>query len=88
MNEQEIIEQLKSEGFNEVEVYEDKPNFEYAEHTHEKAGIHVILRGEMTLTEKSGSKTYKAGETINIPSGTAHSAKMGPDGCRYAVGEK
>ena len=88
MNEQEIIEQLKAEGFNDVEVYEDKPDFEYAEHTHEKAGVHIILQGEMTLTEKDGSKTYKAGERINIPSGTVHSAKMGEQGCKYAVGEK
>jgi mannose-6-phosphate isomerase-like protein (cupin superfamily) len=88
MNEQEIIGQLKAEGFSEVEVYEDKPDFEYAEHTHEKAGVHIILQGEMTLIDKNGSKTFKAGDRIDILSGTVHSAKMGSLGCKYLVAEK
>lgn len=88
INEQEIKSQLIKEGFGGVFTYQDDPNFEYARHTHEKSAVHVILEGSMTLTDAEGAKELLAGERINIPAGTVHSAKMGPRGCKYIVGEK
>jgi hypothetical protein len=50
---------------------------------------HIILDGEMTLSCSGATKTYAAGERPpDIPAGTIHSARMGPGGCRYLVGEK
>jgi len=84
----EIMEQLVKEGFGGVTTYQDAPGFEYSEHTHEKFAVHVILEGSMVLTDKNGTKELKAGERFDIPAGTTHSAKMGPQGCKYVVGEK
>jgi hypothetical protein len=42
----------------------------------------------MTLTMNGGSHTYRAGERCDVPVGTVHSARMGPSGCRYLVGER
>lgn len=88
MNEQEERAKLEVEGFSQIMVLQDGPNFEYATHTHEKAGVHIILEGEMVLTDQSGNVVVKAGERIDIPAGTVHSAKMGASGCKYLVGEK
>ena len=88
MQEKDWVELLKDEGFSDVYIWEDKPNFEYPEHTHEKLGVHVILAGEMELLDsKGGKRVLHTGQRLDIPAGTAHSAKMGPEGCRYVVGE-
>lgn len=88
MNEEEVKAKLTEEGFTDVYVWEDKANAKYPEHTHEKLTAHIVLQGEITLTDKNGSKTLKAGERFDIPAGTTHSAECGPEGCKYVVGEK
>jgi len=42
----------------------------------------------MTLTCHGKSQTYGIGERCDVDAGAVHSAKMGPEGCRYLVGEK
>jgi hypothetical protein len=42
----------------------------------------------MTLTQAGSTQTYGAGERCDVPAGTVHSARMGPRGCRYLIGEK
>jgi quercetin dioxygenase-like cupin family protein len=88
MTEQEIKDGLTNEGFTVIYVWEDKANAEYPEHTHEKLTAHVIEHGEITLTDHNGSRTLKEGERFDIPAGTTHSAKCGPEGCKFVVGEK
>lgn len=80
--------QLRAEGFSHTYVWQDAPNAFYPEHTHAGLTAHIILDGEMTLTMDGGSQTYRAGERCDVPAGAAHAARMGPQGCRYLVGEK
>jgi len=42
----------------------------------------------MTLTQNGGAQTYRAGERVDVPAGAVHSARMGPRGCRYLIGER
>jgi hypothetical protein len=43
----------------------------------------------MTLTCGGVSRTYVAGERPpDVPAKAVHSARMGPRGCRYIIGEK
>jgi len=42
----------------------------------------------MTLTQAGTTITCSAGERCDVPAGAVHSAKMGPRGCRYLIGEK
>jgi quercetin dioxygenase-like cupin family protein len=89
MTEQEWLEQLNKEGYSQrCFAHSFEPNQEMLEHTHDVATVHVILEGELILIEKDGNKTIKAGERIEIPAGTTHSAKAGPNGLRMIVGEK
>jgi quercetin dioxygenase-like cupin family protein len=87
-NEDAIRRQLEKEGFSRVYVWQDGPNAYYPDHTHRGESAHVILGGEMTLIVRGNSRTFHAGERVDVPGGAVHSARMGPKGCRYLIGEK
>jgi quercetin dioxygenase-like cupin family protein len=88
MDERELTEQLKREGFGDTYVWEDRPNAFYPEHTHDSETAHIILSGEIALTIAGRTETYRAGSRCDVPARTLHSAKMGPNGCRYLIGER
>jgi quercetin dioxygenase-like cupin family protein len=88
LDEDKFKEQLRRQGFSRVYAWQDAAGALYPEHTHEGLTAHIILDGEMTLSMRGGSKTYHAGERCDVPAGAVHSARMGPDGCRYLIGEK
>lgn len=88
MDEKELAQQLKREGFLHTYVWQDGPGTLYPDHTHATETAHIILSGEMTLTVKGRAETYGAGSRCDVPAGTVHSAKMGPQGCRYLIGER
>jgi quercetin dioxygenase-like cupin family protein len=88
MNARKWEEQLSEEGFNQVFTWRDGPHVFYPDHTHTHLTAHFILDGEMTLTSGGNTRTYKAGDRCDVPAGEVHSARMGPSGCTYIVGEK
>jgi mannose-6-phosphate isomerase-like protein (cupin superfamily) len=88
LNESELTKQLAAEGFTDTYVWQDGPNAFYSEHTHAGLTAHIILDGEMTLICGGKSETFRAGDRCDVPAGAVHSARMGPSGCRYLVGEK
>lgn len=88
MTERELVAQLQREGFSRTYVWEDGPNAEYEDHTHAVETAHVVLSGELTLTMNGKTNTYREGERCDVPANAVHSAKMGPGGCRYVIGER
>lgn len=88
LDEKTLVGQLHREGFSHTFVWQDGPNAYYSEHTHETETAHIILTGEMSLTMNNRTATYRPGERCDVPAGVVHSAKMGPRGCRYVVGER
>ena len=88
LNESSIRQQLESEGFSHTYVWQDASNAHYPDHTHARLTAHIILDGEMTLTMGGESNTYRVGDRCDVPAGAVHSARIGPRGCRYLVGEK
>jgi mannose-6-phosphate isomerase-like protein (cupin superfamily) len=87
MDEQQLTKQLLEEGFDDVYVWEDGPNVYYPEHRHPGVSAHIILEGEMTVSLDGQERTYKPGERFDVPAKTIHTARMGPEGCKYLVGE-
>jgi mannose-6-phosphate isomerase-like protein (cupin superfamily) len=79
---------LHREGFMHTYIWQDGPNAFYSDHTHPVETAHIILDGEMTLTQSGASQTLHACERCDVPAGAVHSAQMGPRGCRYLIGEK
>ncbi len=88
MNEKDLEEQLREEDFSHTFVWQDVPHAFYPDHTHATGTAHIILEGEMTLTMDGQTHTFRAGERCDVPAGAVHSARMGPRGCRYLIGEK
>ncbi len=89
MNTEELTAQLKREGFRRTYTWQDAPGAFYPEHTHPVDTAHIVLEGEMTLTCDGLTATFAAGERApDVPAGALHSARMGPRGCRYLIGEK
>ncbi len=82
------IEKLREEGFTSTYVWEDGPNAFYPDHTHPSMTAHIILRGEMTVICEGKPQTVKEGDRFDVPAHAIHSARMGPQGCRYLIGEK
>lgn len=79
---------LHQEGFLHTYVWQDGPNTFYPDHTHAGETAHIILDGEMSLTQAGETRTFRAGERCDVPAGAVHSAKTGPRGSRYLIGEK
>jgi len=88
LSDRDLRRQLESEGFSDTYLWQDGPRAHYPDHTHAGLTAHIILDGEMTLTMGGESKTYGVGDRCDVPAGAVHSARMGPRGCRYLVGEK
>ena len=78
---------LRAEGFGHTYVWEDGPGAFYPEHAHPTVTAHIVLDGEVTVTSEGKTQTYRAGERFDVPAETVHSARMGPKGCRYLIGE-
>jgi mannose-6-phosphate isomerase-like protein (cupin superfamily) len=88
MDEKELAVGLQNEGFRHTFVWQDGPNTFYPDHQHAEETAHLILSGEMTLILDGKPKTYRTGDRCDVPAGTMHSARMGPRGCRYLIGER
>ncbi|HTP69751.1 MAG TPA: cupin domain-containing protein [Dongiaceae bacterium] len=88
VSEKDLTAQLVSEGFTHTYVWEDVPNARYPNHRHPVETAHIILSGEMTLTLNGVSKSYREGDRCDVPAEAVHAARMGPQGCRYLIGER
>jgi len=88
MKEEDCRNQLRAEGFTHIYTWQDRPGAFYPDHSHPTLSAHVILDGEMTLTQNGETRTFRAGDRVDVPAGAVHSAKMGPSGCCYLIGEK
>jgi quercetin dioxygenase-like cupin family protein len=87
-DEKAVVAGLQDEGFRHTYVWQYGPNAFYPDHQHAEETAHVILSGEMTLILHGEAKTYRAGDRCDVPAGATHSARMGPRGCRYLIGER
>lgn len=77
---------LELDGFSQIYVHKDGPDFEYAEHEHPVFTTHIILDGTMTIWQGGTEQTYTTGERIDFEKGVPHRAKMGPKGCVFVTG--
>jgi quercetin dioxygenase-like cupin family protein len=92
MDEAEIIEKLKMEGFDPVYVYDAQPGEVDEEHAHNFDTKLVILSGDIQITSLVDGVVrnikYGEGDELFILRNTPHTAKVGLSGCRYVVAEK
>ncbi len=92
MDQQKEIQKLKTEGYDNVWVYEAEGGEVDEEHDHDYDTKLVILTGAINIiSEMDGLITntqYKAGSEVIIPRNKLHSAKVAVEGCLYIVAER
>ncbi|OHA32574.1 MAG: hypothetical protein A2928_03545 [Candidatus Taylorbacteria bacterium RIFCSPLOWO2_01_FULL_45_15b] len=82
------VKELEVEGFKNVRKFEQPANSDFGEHTHDEHTVHVIVMGELIISEKGKEKILKVGDRCEFPAGTKHSAKTGSEGLTMIVGVK
>ncbi|HJW99562.1 MAG TPA: hypothetical protein VJ453_05360 [Terriglobales bacterium] len=87
-SEEQLREQLRSEGFRRIYVWQDEPHAYYPEHTHATNSAHILLDGELTLMMSGAVRRYHSGERCDVPAGAEHCARIGPNGGKYLIGER
>jgi mannose-6-phosphate isomerase-like protein (cupin superfamily) len=88
LHEDELHRQLHAEGFRRTYTWQDGPNAFYPEHTHPTETAHIVLDGEIAITMNGAMRVYRVGERCDVPAGAEHCARIGPQGCRYLIGER
>jgi quercetin dioxygenase-like cupin family protein len=87
MDKDELIRQLKNEGFPIVYEWTDDPNTVYEEHTHQGKVSFYVIKGMVSFSGGIDN-VISIGERIDVPPGIKHSAIIGPEGCTYIVGQE
>lgn len=88
INSQDRINLLKQEGFAHVYEWTDKPNTEYSEHSHKGKVSFYITKGNILMNIDGIHTMVRTGDRMNVPVGVPHTAKVGPEGCTFVVGEE
>jgi gentisate 1,2-dioxygenase len=77
----ELQAQLISEGLFPYD-WSNAPGDTYAAHVHEYDKVIVVVRGSITWILSETNETFEthAGDRIELPRGTWHAARVGPQG--------
>lgn len=81
------IQTLEKEGFTSVYEWTDAPGIVYTEHIHQGPVTIFVTEGDVVLKIGNETKGLRAGDRLDVPVQTPHSAVVGPHGCQYVVGE-
>lgn len=88
MNKETLIKSLESEGFTDVRICPIPPAIDLPEHTHDEHTVHIILEGDLIITDATGTHTYHPGDRVEFPAGTTHIAKGTIEHGRMIIGVK
>ena len=78
---------LESEGFS-VFGWRDAAGATYSAHAHDHDESIWVVAGEMTFVAGGGELRLGPGDRLMLPGGTVHTARAGPEGATYLIGER
>jgi quercetin dioxygenase-like cupin family protein len=78
---------LEREGFS-VFSWRDAPGANYAPHSHDHDESLWVVDGEITFGAGREELRLGPGDRLMLPRGTVHTAKAGPRGATYLIGER
>jgi quercetin dioxygenase-like cupin family protein len=88
MNEIEFAENLKADGYTEIETQNLEPRPAKGEHGHPFAIRGLVLAGTFIVTQDNQRTVYKPGQVFAVAPGQPHDESIGPEGARVLVGRK
>ena len=88
MKVQTFEDDLKRDGFADIETKAVESHKHVGEHSHPFDVRAKVLAGEITLTCAGVSRTYRTGDIFSMEAGCKHAEQCGSDGVTYTVGRK
>jgi quercetin dioxygenase-like cupin family protein len=88
VNTQTFEDELKRDGFTDIETKSVESNKRVGQHSHPFDVRAKVLAGEITLTCAGVSRTYRTGDVFSMEAGCEHAEQCGPNGVTYTVGRK
>jgi quercetin dioxygenase-like cupin family protein len=79
------IASLEADGLFVTE-WRDDADAIYPPHRHGGREVRIVLDGSMTIVVDGVANELHAGDRIDIPPNTTHSATVGPSGVHYLAG--
>jgi quercetin dioxygenase-like cupin family protein len=78
---------LEAEGY-EVHSWHDPADRVYGDHHHEHDESLWLVRGSMLFQIDGRDYALGPGDRLELPAGTLHRARAGPDGATYLIGQR
>jgi len=78
---------LEAEGFG-IFRWHDQPGASYSAHAHDHDESLWVIDGEITFAAGEAEMRLGPGDRLMLPRGTVHTAKAGPHGATYLIGER
>jgi quercetin dioxygenase-like cupin family protein len=88
MNEQDFEQQLKADGFQEIEHQKLDPRPGKGRHRHLFEIRGLVLSGTFVVRQTGEPVTYRAGEIFSVAHGELHDEWIEADGAQILVGRK
>ena len=85
--ERALSARLAADGFESF-AWTDPPDADYAPHAHDHDESLWVIEGEIVFG--AGGEDYRLGpgDRLMLPGGTVHTARAGPSGARYLIGQR
>lgn len=81
-------QQLKSDGYLEIETKAYEPRPANGDHGHHFSVRGLILDGTFTVTVAGVPRCYRPGDIFEVAEGVIHNEAVGAEGTRLVVGRK
>jgi len=88
MNEHDFEQQLKADGFQEIERQALDPRPGKGRHRHHFEIRGLVLSGTFVVRQTGEPVTYRAGEIFSVAEGELHDEWIEADGAQVLVGRK
>jgi len=88
MDTQAFTAAARAEGYDEIVEREMPAGFRDAEHQHAFDARILVTEGEFTITMRGAARTYRPGESFEVPAGTPHAEAVGEAALRYTVARR
>jgi mannose-6-phosphate isomerase-like protein (cupin superfamily) len=87
MNRAEFEADVAREGY-ELREGKIEPNVHREAHAHEFDARLFVLEGSVTLVFGTDRRTYRPGDSCNVPAGTMHEEHTEAEGVRFLAGRR
>lgn len=88
MDMQAFAAAARAEGYDEIVEREMPAGFRDAEHQHAFDARILVTAGEFTVTMNGATRSYRPGESFEVPAGTPHAEAVGDEALRYTVARR